>query len=139
MQLITPEIRHYLNVLDKVDKTAVVEPKALCPFCRKEIEHVRVMQDTLGHVLEYTCDPCLKLAEGFARVACIKCRKVFAYIKPGVDEDGFRIKPDVIYHIERCPECDPDYFRNRTVRLVLLEKQFYMQQRGLTGHVSGAV
>lgn len=73
-----------------------------CPRCGKR-NHVFAPDDKEGTL----CDDCLKeLMESSATVICDNCKKVAAFIKPGVCPNGFEFVKDKVYNCERCASCD---------------------------------
>jgi hypothetical protein len=69
--------------------------------------------------------------KGLAKVACVQCREVVAFLSPGKDKDGFVIEPEKIYHIHYCPRCEPDKFRveGQAVVTELIEKTIFLKHK----------
>lgn len=136
IQKLRKDIPGLKETLDKVNKALTeeahknpVKPKILCDFTGVEIEGPRKINTGVAEVLEYISDEALEPVKDYAKVACLKCAKVIAYLKPGTDSDGFTLKKGVVYHITRCPGCDPDYFLGRTVETPMVEKEVFLQRK----------
>lgn len=44
----------------------------------------------------------------YARLVCVKCKKVLLRVKPAKDKTGFSFVGGRTYHITSCPECHPE-------------------------------
>jgi len=106
-------------------------PTFTCQISGKEIEEGDIIEHNTGVavVKEYLHPDYIKDVKDLAKVACIGCAKVVAYLNAGLDKDGFLLEPGKIYHIVDCPSCNPAKFAGTVVETPLVEKQIYLKNK----------
>jgi len=142
---LTKEVQAAIIEFYKVAKSLPMSEKAIqyrkdieegnlirCPVTGRfyESERVERLKDQIGEVLNFLHPEERKTTKGLVPVACIKCRKVVSWVKPGKDRDGFETKADgTILHIHCCPECEPDKFIGKEVGTPFIEKEIYLKHK----------
>jgi len=123
-----PRSEKAVEYIRKIECGEIIE----CPVTGRLYESSRVerLQDQIGEVLNLLHPDERKHARGLVPVACIKCRQVVSWLKPGRDRDGFQTRADgSILHIYCCPGCEPEKFHGREVETPLIEKQLFIKHR----------
>ncbi len=115
-------------------KSNVNEGYFTCKMCGSKVPlsdtHV-INTPILKNVIDSTCkvcrDTCTK--EKYCKIVCIGCKEVILWMEPQKDpKSGFEFKPGAVYHIEDCPKCNPDKFKNKVVPTEILESKIYKQK-----------
>lgn len=70
------------------------------------------------------CTSAIKQDKKMARVVCLGCRAVVLRISPHKHPDGFEMKANTTYHIERCPVCSSDSSES-----LIVEKIIHLNRR----------
>jgi hypothetical protein len=133
------DIEGYVKLLSQLPppKTAAqwdLEQNQMDCACGKkkiQLDEVRMFDTGYVKVCDNHCHDCLKDYKGLCPIVCIQCKKICAWLSPGQDKDGFKRVAGKAYHIDRCPECNPEHFKDRDQVTIIIEKQIYRQRKGL--------
>lgn len=146
---VSPEQEKFLREAAKIftklpplkNKEIVKETKDQC-LCGKTVDISKFDMLNTGLFITNSdvCKGCKAGQEAdkkHARIVCVKCRRVFAHFKPGVDKTGFKLEAGKSYHIKGCPKCQPIYSKNN--KFPLIEKVVWNRAHGInTGENSNA-
>jgi hypothetical protein len=119
--------------MEDADQALAAKGKLKCACGQKAIDFGEVTKFKTGicDVINRTCLDCkkdLRQAE-MCPIVCVGCKEVIAYLAPGDDGDGFIRQKGHVYHVEDCPNCNPERFEGKTAGSTLLEKKVFLQQK----------
>ena len=93
----------------------------------KECKWLKSEYITYLDTIKFT-DCCGKsIDDSLCPLVCIRCKRVALYIAPHNNKRGFQYNPGVIYHLDRCSECDGSV----GMTSLILEQVVYDQINGL--------
>lgn len=112
-----------------IDKNGCIN--CACGEKRIPTQECRVFTtDANVSVIDRTCDECKPNVKGMCAIVCTKCKDVVAYVAPGKSDSGFVMEAGKTYHVDRCPQCDPESFKGRTVKQLTIEEYLYLTEQG---------
>lgn len=67
-----------------------------------------ILEVYTGEARQRMCPRCRKEYAELAKIMCRTCGNFLGFMKSGVTEDGYYVKPDETLHTEYCSLCDPE-------------------------------
>ena len=99
-----------------------------CKCCGEDFEADNYSVVDTGYVKAFDgcCSDCKKGAgvDNTCAVVCVQCKEVVARLEPYKDDDGFEFKKRHAYHIDACPDCNPNLPSSMVV-----EKKLYLKEK----------
>lgn len=105
-----------------------------CIVCRRECAIDSVYT---GEAWQRMCPRCREEYRSLAKIVCRNCGKFLGFMKPGVTEDGYGVKPDETLHVGWCDLCAGRLTRERKKSPIEEFERFAAIKRG--NELAGAV
>jgi len=116
-----PGLQEFSEVMTRDNFGVMVRlKKCWCGKMLKEHEHAVKRHSGNINYIETLCDDCRKELSAYARIICIKCRSLRAFVTPERMNTGFVFERGKHYHVAQCPQCMP----SATDSCVLEHEQF---------------
>lgn len=90
-----------------------------------------------GEAWQRMCPSCRRRYAELAKVMCLGCGRFLCFMKSGVTEDGYRVRPDETLHVRFCDNCDGTRARERKKAPIEEFERFAQVKRG--NQLAGAI